>query len=238
MRPARIVLLGTALSVALVSACEPTDQNEPPGSSIRDRDASALDAGHVDVAHLDAGPAAKDASTEQASDATSDAADASSSPHLAQLSQSRASWQALRAASPGAYWYAEENCAANSVQGSVEVVQVESNMARDRGAVAIPRSSCEALVDRYGRLYDADGKLRTMEQLYDLCEAQLRREPASNFAVDARGVIKACWYRQLSNCLDSCGSGFYLRDVQFGLAPMTFDAGTPRDGGILTDAGH
>jgi len=172
-------------------------------------------------------------------DAQVDASQALLAAHLAELTTSRAKWRELAAASPGPYWYKEENCVFHAGGGDVNTIQVEQNISRKYEGYAIALSDCEATVNRYGGLFAPSGELVTMEQLYERCETQLRSRPESNFVLDARGVIKACWIGTAENppCNDACGSGFYLRDWQFGKAQPTPDGGVRKDAGVTVDAG-
>jgi hypothetical protein len=242
------------ISLAAASACTGGDSLlivEGPADTDRGRDAGALDAGRTYGAQLDGTAPALDAQAidararddAQAGDAQAgDAqavvdAQALLAARLAQLTTSQTTWQALHAASPGPYWYAEENCMDNSDKGSFFIIQVEPTTSRVFEQRTIERAECEARVDRYGSLFNPNGGLDSVEELYDLCAAQLRNEPRSSFALDTRGVIKACWFGGPEDCKDSCGSGFYLRDWQFGLAHTIGDAGVHQDGGVRADAG-
>lgn len=154
------------------------------------------------------------------------------------MTTSRAKWRELSTAMPGPYWYAEENCGRPSFQGSRTIIQVASGVAQVSEKIALAR--CSGLVNRLkdirpGPWWETDplGDVpETMEQLYDVCEATLRRIPLALLQFDDRGVIKAC-YGDEPGCADGCGAGFNLRDWQFGFAPPTPDAGVSTDSGVV-----
>jgi hypothetical protein len=232
-----------ALSLALLSACGDDDKPSEPDGLDGGRDASTADGGRPDGAApgFDASDAnLLDAQLHdaQATDARVDDAQALLASRLAQLTTSRAKWRELAAASPGPYWYADENCVLNGVGGQVSKIQVEPPTSRLYEQVTIARADCQVYTNRYSTRITNGGGTESMDQLYDVCDVQLRRLPASTFSLDARGVIKACFSSTAENCLDTCGSGFYLRDWQFGNATPTPDAGVHPDAGVPTDAGH
>lgn len=231
------------LSCALLAACGDDTPSEAAGID-GGNDASTADAGRDAAPGLDASDAqALDAQLHDAQvsdaqvDAQVDGSQALLATRLAQLTTSRAKWRELAAASPGPYWYADENCVLNGIGGQVSTIQVEPPTARVYEAITIARADCEVHTNRYSTEITPGGGTETMDQLYDLCESQLRKLPASNFTIDPRGVIKACFSSTADNCLDSCGSGFYLRNWQFGVATPTPDGGVRDAGGVFTDAG-
>jgi hypothetical protein len=138
----------------------------------------------------------------------------SSCPQLEAVRESAEHWRALAAMSGESYWYEEEDCVVNSLDGSTTRVSVQGDSARIIDKAIIARSACEATVNRY-----EDFTAETFEELYTQCEALVSRHCETAFRVDADGVIKQCSWNDDVRCADACGSGFYLRRWGFGRAP-------------------
>jgi hypothetical protein len=109
------------------------------------------------------------------------------------------------------YWYEEENCLVNSLNGDVTLVQVMSGSARVVSRRSIPRSECQSQVNRYDTFVP-----KSFEQLYLDCRALLEGSCAASARTDERDVLQSCTAPGDSDCLDNCGEGFSLRRWDFG----------------------
>lgn len=131
---------------------------------------------------------------------------------LSELTSSRNAWNTLVATMGDTYSYAEENCLVNATSHTVTTIQVERGVARLFATTMIPTSQCLASVNRYD-----DFRPRTLPELYDQCEALLRREGnAVKVELDDDQVLRGCSWPGERACTDNCGEGFYLRAWSFG----------------------
>ena len=144
-----------------------------------------------------------------------DGGGACENPLLAELDRSTEAWGSLAADGGGAtYWYEELNCAPNSPEGTISVIQVSDGVASKVGERTIPQEDCEFQVNRYESF-----TAKTFEELYAECRALLERDCRAIFGDDDRDLLRGCYGEGPDNCFDNCGEGFYILRWALGMAP-------------------